>query len=167
MSDEVNSFSAEYAPNARILVLGSMPGVRSLDEQQYYAHPQNLFWPIVERCFADFNLDYSQRLELLKKQRIALWDVLASCEREGSLDSSIIRVSEQVNDFAGLFAQLNSLERVCFNGQKAWQSFERYVLKRGVCPEHLDLRVLPSTSPANASVKRELKFEKWMQALKI
>ncbi len=168
MSD-VTSFDPVFRKDARILVLGSMPGIASLTAAQYYAHPRNLFWPLLSQA-ADQTLptSYDARLALLMESGVALWDVLRACEREGSLDARIVRSSEQPNDFAWLFAQLPCLERICFNGQKAADSFRRHVQSSGVLDlSRYELRTLPSTSPANASVALERKRTLWMDALSL
>ena len=88
----------------RVLVLGSMPGIASLEKHQYYGHPRNLFWPIMGELFgAHPSLDYSERLRHLLEHHVALWDVLKLCQRPGSLDADIVAGSEQVNDFHSLF----------------------------------------------------------------
>ena len=112
---------------ARVLLLGSMPGAVSLHQQQYYAHPRNLFWPIMANL-AGFNADlpYTEKTQALINSGAALWDVIGSCQRSGSLDSAIR--DEQVNDFAGFFRCHPELAAIGFNGAKAWQSFKRYVL---------------------------------------
>jgi hypoxanthine-DNA glycosylase len=151
-------------PQARVLILGSMPGGASLQAGRYYAHPQNRFWPLMgELVGALPTLDYESRLEALRTAGIALWDVLAECERDGSLDSAIR--AEVANDFAGFFATHRQLRCVLFNGAKAEQSFRRWVLPTlgGAVP---GLRRMPSTSPANASQSAEAKRAAWAQALR-
>ncbi|MDD2929257.1 MAG: DNA-deoxyinosine glycosylase [Sideroxydans sp.] len=155
----LNSFPPVADRNARILILGSMPGIKSLQEHEYYAHPHNAFWKIMgELIGAQPHLPYEQRLEKLKQAGIALWDVLHSCTREGSLDSDIQH--EQANDFATFFADHPRITRVYFNGGKAQQSFRKYVLKEQKLPE-LELQRLPSTSPAHAGMRYEAKLSEW------
>lgn len=150
---------------ARVLVLGSMPGQRSLDQQQYYAHAQNSFWPIMAELFGfSAGRPYPERLVLLQRQGIALWDVLASCERPGSLDAAIIETSIEVNDFVRLFQRHPALDTVFFNGAKSEQSYRKYVIPRlsGIAqPERLQR--LPSTSPAYASLNYAQKLQQWRQ----
>jgi hypoxanthine-DNA glycosylase len=155
----LRSFPPVADRNARILILGSMPGIKSLNENQYYAHPHNAFWKIMgELVGAHPHLPYEQRLEVLKQAGIALWDVLHSCMREGSLDSDIQH--EQTNDFATFFANHPHITHVYFNGSKAEQSFRKFVLKEQALPE-LTLHRLPSTSPAHAGMRYEEKLDVW------
>jgi TDG/mug DNA glycosylase family protein len=151
-------------PHARALILGSMPGGMSLRLGRYYAHPRNRFWPFMgELVGATPHLSYERRIELVREAGIALWDVLAQCEREGSLDSAIR--AEVANDFRGFFASHPNLRCVLFNGAKAEQSFRRHALPMlGSVP--VELHRLPSTSPANASQGEAAKLEAWRQALR-
>jgi len=140
-----------------------MPGRESLKQLQYYAHPHNAFWKIMgELTGAHPALPYSQRLQALKAAHIALWDVLHSCEREGSLDSDI--AAEEANDFAAFFARHPRITRVYFNGAKAEQSFKRFVLGKQGLPL-LELQRLPSTSPAHAGMRYEEKLKLWREAI--
>ena len=148
-----------------MLILGSMPGEASLAAGEYYAHPRNHFWPIVGAVLGfDPAAPYASRLRALQRARVALWDVLHSCERPGSLDSSIDRASAVPNDFASLFARCRRIRRVCFNGALAEDTFRRRVL-----PSLGDLRLecvrLPSTSPAHASLSLARKRAAWRRAL--
>lgn len=96
-----------------MLILGSMPGVRSLQEQQYYAHPRNAFWPIMAVVFSlGSELSYTERCTRLMEQRMAVWDVLKGCYREGSLDSAILPDSEEANDFEGLLQSYPTITHV-------------------------------------------------------
>lgn len=163
----ITSFPPIADKDAEILILGSMPGEASLKAQQYYAHPHNLFWPFVMTITGGSpDLPYERRTAHLTQNRIALWDVLEYCVREGSLDSAIRPESEQPNDLAGFIDDHQSLRKVCFNGQKAYITFKKYVLARQPeIAERLELIVLPSTSPANASIPREEKLRQWTRAL--
>lgn len=157
----VQSFPPIERVDARILILGSMPGEASLRAGQYYAHPQNLFWHIMgELLGTDPASPYEQRIRALKSARIALWDVLHSCRRKGSLDSAIDNCSLVPNDFAGFFRSHPRITRVFFNGAKAEECYRKHVLPRseGGSLEYLRL---PSTSPANASISYERKLEAW------
>lgn len=159
----VESFDRSANSRARILILGSMPGVESLHRQQYYAHPRNSFWPIMQSLFgAGRELPYRRRLARLRRHGIALWDVARRCHRPGSLDASIARDSVAANDFAALFAGSPRIHSVFFNGKTAAALYERLV--RPELPMEwrgLNYRVLPSTSPANAMLSREQKLEQW------
>ena len=152
---------------ARVLVLGTLPGRKSLEMQEYYAQPHNAFWRIMGQLFgAEQSLPYAVRLKRLRAARIAVWDVLAAGEREGSLDSSIVRSSIVVNDFAEFFTQHPRIELVCFNGSTAAALFRRRVLPT-LAPDWAELptHVLPSTSPAYASLRFEQKLTRWSAVL--
>ncbi len=155
----IRSFLPVADKHATVLILGSMPGKESLRQQQYYAHPANAFWKIMgELVGAPPSLSYEEKLEALRSSGIALWDVLASCVRESSLDSHIR--NEKVNDFASFFAGHPHVMRVYFNGAKAEQSFNRFVLAKQALPP-LTFQRLPSTSPAHAGMRYEEKLELW------
>lgn len=146
---------------SRILILGSMPGERSLAAQQYYAHPRNLFWTFIAALGNEAPPDdYTARTLLLSRHHIALWDVCDACIRQGSLDSAILSVIP--NDIEGLLARCPGISTVAFNGQKAAQLYRKYF------PENNNRHyiTLPSTSPANASIAYEHKKATWLQALK-
>jgi hypoxanthine-DNA glycosylase len=149
------------AASAGILVLGSMPGEASLAAGQYYAHPRNAFWPIMAELLGfDASLPYERRLAALRAGRIAVWDVLRSCHRHGSLDTKIRRETQVANDFAAFFASHRHVGRVLFNGAKAEECYRRHVLGRGIGDGLVYLR-LPSTSPANASWTPARKLTAW------
>ena len=113
-------FDPVATPGAEALILGSLPGRKSLEMQQYYAHPQNAFWRLITQILgAEWPLPYTRRVKLLTENRIALWDVLAAAERPGSLDSSIVHASALANDFAAFFRAHPQIRRVYFNGRKA------------------------------------------------
>jgi TDG/mug DNA glycosylase family protein len=152
---------------ARVLVLGTLPGVKSLEMREYYAQPHNAFWRIMsELVGAGPTLEYPARLVRLRAHGVAVWDVLAAGEREGSLDSSIVRASIVVNDFNAFFERHRRLRLICFNGQTAAGLFERKVLP-ALAPEWaaIERQALPSTSPAYASLRFEQKLERWREAL--
>jgi TDG/mug DNA glycosylase family protein len=151
----------------RILLLGSMPGAASLLEQRYYAHPRNLFWPFMQQLFAiTVELDYTKRCQLLTEQGIALWDVIARCERAGSLDSAIKKSSVICNAIPQLLAAEPQIKKICFNGAKAAEEFKRHLLPQ--LRHRPDLRYiqLPSSSPAHASQSKEQKLALWASALR-
>lgn len=158
----VRSFAPVAARDARVLILGSMPGVASLTAQQYYAHPRNAFWPIMGALlgFAPA-APYEVRLRALTQAGIALWDVLDACVRPGSLDSAILDASIVPNDFTGFLARHRGITHVFFNGSKAADSFRRHVIPTLPSASQLTLTPLPSTSPANASTRFEHKLERW------
>jgi double-stranded uracil-DNA glycosylase len=152
-------------PSPTRLVLGSMPGVASLQAQRYYSHPRNAFWPIVDAIFAlPEHAVYETRIAALQSGGVALWDVLRSCVRKGSLDSAIERESEVANDFANLFAKHPTIVRVCFNGAAAELLFERHC-RELYSNRRIEFRRLPSTSPAFAGMSFEAKLAEWRAAL--
>ena len=159
----VCGFPPIAAPNARVLVLGSMPSVASLAKQQYYGHPQNAFWPIMGRLFgARPELPYEERKRILGERRVAVWDVLRQCHREGSLDSSIRVESESPNNFASFFADHLLVKTIFFNGQKAETAFRRHALRQLAGLDHeFDFVRLPSTSPAHAGRSFAQKLAAW------
>lgn len=156
------SFNAVVDHQTRVLILGSMPGRASLQQVQYYAHPRNAFWPLMESLFSiNRNLPYSQRLKALNKVGLGLWDVFAECEREGSLDSAIRQQTAQCNDFTGLFVDYPSIRYVFFNGKTAAKAFEKQVLPE--LQQDIVLYTLPSSSPANAAMNFEQKYRAWQK----
>jgi TDG/mug DNA glycosylase family protein len=149
----VHSFAPIVDSETRVLVLGSMPGKASLQAGQYYAHPRNLFWSLMETLLeVRASAPYSERVAQLLARRVGLWDVLATCTRHTSLDSDIVPSSIVPNDFAALFEAHPSIRIVCFNGAKAAASFRRHVLPDLPGTTGLVFHDLPSTSPANASI---------------
>ena len=154
-------------PQASVLVLGSLPGVQSLREQRYYAHPRNHFWWIMGKVYSfPDSLDYAGRTQALRDQGVAVWDVLGSGVRPGSLDAAIDLASATPNDFPAFLAGLPALRRIVFNGALAERLFRLRVLPTLAPAHHAIARVrLPSTSPANASVRPEAKLAAWRDAL--
>ena len=112
--------------STKVLIVGSMPGVQSLEKQQYYGNPRNHFWSIV-CALLQVNVpnDYEERIQLLRKHNIGLWDVISHCERIGSLDSAI--KNEVPNDFKALFQEYPQIECVLFNGSKAYEVFRKKI----------------------------------------
>lgn len=167
MLELASSFPPIVGTMPKTLILGSMPGVESLTQQRYYAHPRNAFWPIMTSLFGQSdNLDYSQRCDLLKQQQIAVWDVLKSCYRPGSLDQNIETGSIIANDFIAFLQLHPSIKQIFFNGGKAEQVFNRYVIKQLEAAEFsLIYHRLPSTSPAHAAMTFEIKQQLWHRAL--
>jgi TDG/mug DNA glycosylase family protein len=128
MTEHSRGFAAISDPSARVLILGSLPGKQSLEQQRYYAKPQNVFWRIMgELVGAGPELPYEERTAVLTKAGIALWDVCASAQRTGSLDSDI--KDHVTNDFAKFLAEHPHLKLVCFNGQKAAAIYRRRVAR--------------------------------------
>ena len=157
-------FAPSVDKNCTTLILGSMPSVKSLEQNQYYAHPQNRFWKLMAIFFNDGVIPsiYEQRLQMLRENHIALWDSIDSCVREGSLDSAIC--DEVANDFTAFLEKYPNIVRICFNGGKSFQCFKKYnkeVLKN----PKIQFFKLPSTSPANARFRLADLQEKWQEAL--
>jgi hypoxanthine-DNA glycosylase len=155
------------APLARgkevVLILGSFPGRLSLEKKQYYAHPRNSFWPIMADLFGfDPRLSYQRRVALLTQHKVAVWDVLGSCARKGSLDSSIKESTMVINDFGTFFENNPGIRTICFNGALAERQFVKNVLvKPQIHVRLMSLHRLPSTSPAMAVLNFEQKREVW------
>lgn len=165
---KAKSFAPISTPKSHTLILGSMPGIRSLEAQQYYAHPQNSFWKIMGGLYAMPVDTYQHRVALIRKNGLALWDVLKFCVRRGSLDNRIDNSTIEVNDFAFLLRSRPLIRRVFFNGMKAEQEFKRRVLP-ALPPEmlaRLAFMRLPSTSPAHAGVRPADKMRAWRVLLK-
>ena len=155
---------AVAAADARVLVLGSMPGTASLTAQQYYAHQRNAFWPIMGAIAgAGPQLPYLQRLPRLTDAGIALWDVLAHCVRVGSLDARIEPGSIVVNDFDAFLAAHPRITLVALNGGTAARMFTRHVAPS--LPRQVASVALPSTSPAHAAMRLEEKLDAWRSAI--
>lgn len=160
---KARSFPPLARPGARVLILGSMPGEESLRQRQYYAYAHNQFWPIMGALFgADHDLPYRTRVARLLERDVAVWDVLKQCEREGSLDGSIVPGSEVANDFVGFFRRHPHIRAVFFNGAKSHSAFERHVRPRlGARAGSLRFQRLPSTSPAHAGLRPAAKLKAW------
>ena len=161
----VHSFPPIESEGASVLILGSMPGVASLRAGQYYAHPQNAFWRIAGTLLGfDPASPYEVRIAAIRTAGIALWDVLKSCTREGSLDSAIVHTGAVPNDLPAFLAAHPRIRRVCFNGAKAAALYARHVLPRlAAGPDLREIHYvrLPSTSPANAALRPPAKLEAW------
>ena len=153
--NRINSFPPIVNDNSRILILGSMPGAKSLQMQQYYAFPQNQFWRILFHLFdEEFSEDYETRINLIKKNNIALWDVIESCERKGSSDTEI--KDEVDNNIPELIKNHPNIQTIFCNGQKSYKNLLKILGKDFKIP----IVVLPSTSPLH-TVKFEEKLESW------
>ena len=151
----INSFPPIVDDNSKILILGSMPGAKSLEMNQYYAFPQNQFWKIMFHLFdAEFSDDYGTRINFIKQNKIALWDVVESCERKGSLDTEI--KAEIDNDIPQLIENHSNIKMIFCNGQKSYKNLLKILGKNFKIP----ILVLPSTSPLH-TVRFEEKLESW------
>lgn len=149
-----NSFSPVFSTDAGILILGSLPGDASLGKSEYYGHPRNSFWRIMgERFLFDPAEDYAVRLEILRRNHVAVWDVVSSGVRPGSLDSDIRAAIP--NDIPGLVASLPELRRICCNGGAAHSLLKRFFPE--LWKSHFEIIRLPSTSPAAARMSYEEK----------
>ena len=171
----------------QLLVLGSFPSATSLARQQYYAHPQNQFWTILQAIWPSSQgmvcaNSYEKRSQLLLDHGLGVWDVYASCERQGSLDAAIRK--PEVNDFARLLTLCPQLRAIAHNGGESYR-YARHVISclspvlashmahigaddgadNGVLGSGLPVYKLPSTSPANASWSLERKLEAWRKVV--
>ncbi|OWR14576.1 DNA-deoxyinosine glycosylase [Chryseobacterium sp. VAUSW3] len=155
MQKRISSFPPIISEGSKILILGSVPGVKSLEMQQYYAHPQNQFWKIIFKLLEeDFTADYQKRTEIIRKNNIALWDVIDSCEREGSLDTKIR--NEEHNDILKILRDHPNIKAVFCNGQKSFKNLKKILGKESEIP----IFVLPSTSPLH-TVSFDKKLAEW------
>jgi hypoxanthine-DNA glycosylase len=165
----VASFPPQVGSGCRLLVLGTVPSLRSLAMRQSYAHPHNLFWPFMGVLYgAGPELAYAERIARLHAAGVGIWDVLERCERPGSLDSSIVAASEVPNDIPRLLDEHPTIAAVALNGAKAHEVFRRRIAP-AIDPQRraaLEVLALPSTSPANASIPRAEKLERWRQVLR-
>ena len=161
---QVQSFAPIIGRHPQVLILGSMPGVASLDAVQYYAHPRNAFWPIMGELFdLDASVDYDKRIAQISHKPIALWDTLKSCYRPGSLDSAITRDSVEANDIPGLLRKYSGIRAVACNGATSADYFRKLVLPE--LPTKVELLKMPSTSPANAGMTFAQKLDAWGRLL--
>lgn len=164
--DPSRGFAPLAGSGAKLLILGSLPGQRSIAAGEYYAHPQNAFWRIMGALFdAGPEHPYPLRAERLRRAGVAVWDVLESSVRAGSMDAAIEDATAVPNDFAVFMGRYPRIGRICFNGRKAAELFERRVLPGmpdGVCPARV---TLPSTSPAYAAMSFEDKLARWARGL--
>jgi hypoxanthine-DNA glycosylase len=160
----INNQIAGLAPvsdqNSSILILGTMPGEESLRKQEYYGNQRNFFWKIIAVITGETApMSYEDKKRYLLRHKIALWDMCALCVRPGSLDSNIS--GEEPNDIRGFIAQHPNIKTIACNGNKAYKMFQKYA------GEMSKIRVLnlPSTSPANAGIKWEVKVERWREII--
>lgn len=153
----INGFDPIVGDVPIVLILGSMPSVTSLDKQEYYGFKYNRFWSIMAEYLNRSFLSYEDKVKALQQHHIALWDVIASCEREGSLDSKIR--NEQINPIDTFLCEHPSIQMVICNGKKSYELYKKHI--------HSDITCvcLPSTSNANRSIKEQDLFTLWLQAL--
>lgn len=157
--NKCKSFAPSIDNNSRILILGSMPGVKSLEKCQYYAHPQNRFWKVMGAICNEPDLpefDYDIKLKTLLKNNIALWDTIKSCKRNGSLDSDI--QNEIPNDIRKLLKKYPNIKTICLNGNKSYSAFKKYFSE---LLEKYNCHKMPSTSPANARYSLNSLIKEW------
>ena len=153
--NRISSFPPIISNGSKILILGSVPGIKSLEMQEYYAHPQNKFWRILFELFnEDYTTDYAEKIKLLKNKKIAVWDVIDSCERKGSLDTEI--KNENHHNIMQLLDDFPSIKVIFCNGQKSFKTL------RKILPDELKIPVfvLPSTSPAY-TIPYQQKLKDW------
>jgi len=154
-----HGFKPVLEEKSKVLILGTLPSVKSFKYNQYYGNPQNAFWWVMSCLFNfDVSQSYQKRCTLLTESRIAVWDVIASCHRPGSLDSKIDQSTLRANDFSALLNQHSTIELIAFNGQAASKLFSKFVELSDWKGNFL---VLPSTSPANAAMTKEAKLVQW------
>lgn len=151
-----SAFAPVVAGSTRVLVLGSLPGERSLAAGRYYAHPRNLFWRLIGGVMGqDLEaLAYEVRLQALLSAGIGVWDTIASAHRAGSLDSAIRDLAAA--ELCPLLRRLPGLRAIAFNGRKS-----AAIGRRAIGPTELALLDLPSSSPANAGIAYEEKARQW------
>lgn len=152
----ITSFDPFVNSNTEILILGTMPGIASLEKQEYYAHPRNHFWKIMYTLFDGMPIaeNFEAKINFLRGNRIGLWDVLQNCERKGSLDTHIKKQTE--NDFESLFQKFTGIRKIVFNGKES----HRYFVKKFGQIKGITYYVMPSTSPAN-TMSFQKKLEIW------
>jgi len=165
----VLSFPPQVAADCRVLILGTVPSLRSLELRQSYGHAQNFFWPLMGELFdAGPELEYGDRIARLHARGVGIWDVLKQCERPGSLDSSIVPESEVPNAIPQLLRTHATIRVIALNGGKAQQAFRRHIVPRldAALRTRIEILALPSTSPANASIPRAEKRRRWRELLR-
>lgn len=155
------SFEPVADENSRLLILGTMPSVKSLEAEFYYAHPRNAFWPILSECFGCAVPETTEEKKgMLLENGVALWDVAKSCIREGSLDTAMKEI--ELNDFEAFFRKYPKIDKVLLNGGMAWSLYRRLpekLVRSRPCVK------MPSTSPAY-TMKYEKKLEIWKQEIR-
>lgn len=160
MTKKIISFPPVLPENPKVLILGSMPGVKSLEKHEYYGNPRNHFWPIMFELFEVPSMDsYPEKINFIKKQGIALWDSIGACYREGSLDSSI--KEEEPNDIEGLLRKHLSIRLIVCNGTKSYKTFMNYFPAEKI--DSIEVLKMPSTSPIPGRYTKTFagKVEEW------
>lgn len=153
---ESYSFPPIVNSDAKILILGTMPGKTSLEINEYYGYKHNIFWKIMFELFeTSYSNDYIIKQKLIINNKIALWDTLKYCERKGSLDSNI--KNEEVNNFQEFFNYNSNIKHILFNGKASHHYFKKYVGFN----EQFQYYSMPSTSPANAGMNYNKKLNHW------
>lgn len=155
----LHGFEPIIARHPRLMILGSMPSVTSLAKQEYYGYRHNRFWPIMAAYFDVPLSDYEAKKRCIRDHGIILWDVIGSCERDGSLDSAIR--NEVCNDIVGLWKQYPEISLILCNGKKSFTLYERYMAKQIAC----EYVYCPSTSNANRTMKEAELFAYWFEQL--
>lgn len=161
---QCKSFLPQINNNSKILILGSMPGIKSLEMQEYYAHPKNRFWKLMEIICNQkdlSNLNYKNKIEIILNNNFALFDVIKTCDRKGSLDTNIKK--EIPNNIPELLNKYKNIKTICLNGNKAYCTFKKYfpeLLQQYKCYK------MPSTSPLNTRYSFEKLYNVWKNALK-
>lgn len=154
--DKISCFNPVIYKDSTVLILGSMPSVESIRQQQYYGNKNNQFWKILISLFDHEMLgSYPEKIEFLKENKIALWDVLKDCERKGSLDKDI--TNESPNDILRLLEENPQITRIFCNGTKSYKSLMKYFPE---ISKRIECAILPSSSPAY-TIKFEEKLERW------
>ena len=151
------------------MILGTVPSLRSLELRQSYGHAQNFFWPLMGEFFdAGPQLPYAERIVRLHARGVGIWDVFKHCERPGSLDSSIVPESEVPNAIPALLRRQTGIQAVALNGGKAQQAYQRHIVPQldAKLRARIAILALPSTSPANASISRAEKRQRWSELLR-
>lgn len=157
----ISSFPPIINSESKVLILGTVPGVKSWEMKQYYAHPQNQFWKIIFDLFdKEFTSDYETKKHLVLDNKLALWDVIDTCYREGSLDSAI--QNQETHDIEKLLKQYPKIKVIFCNGKVAFKNLQKIVSKENT----IQIFPLPSTSPAYASMHYAKKLENWKVILK-
>lgn len=155
----LSGFKPIIAEHPKGMILGSMPSVTSLAKQEYYGFRYNRFWKIMAAYFQTELLDYRAKQECIKTHHLILWDVIASCEREGSLDSAIHNVV--CNDIASLVHEYDTIQLILCNGKKSYDLYRRFIQPN----VNVECVCLPSTSNANRTIREEELFAKWFYQL--